>query len=104
MKAFFSAEEIVEALYEGILGREADAEGLFHHAAELRRRGPLQSVRALLGTTTTGLLVHLAMTGLLVAGAGAVLVLRGRAAVRGTDAEACGPKRPRDHRVLLWSR
>lgn len=61
-------------------------------------------VRTLLGTTTTGLLVHLALTGLLVAGAGAVLVLRGRAAVRGTDAEACGPKRPRDHRVLLWSR
>ncbi len=50
MKAFFSAEEIVEALYEGILGREADAEGLSHHAAELRRRGPLHSVRALLGS------------------------------------------------------
>jgi membrane protein implicated in regulation of membrane protease activity len=61
-------------------------------------------VRALLGTTTTGLLVHLALTGLLVAGAAAVLLLRRRTAVRGTDAEACGPKRPRDHKVLLWSR
>lgn len=60
--------------------------------------------RALLGTTTTGLLLHLALTGLLVAGAAAVLVLRRRAAVRGTEPEGCGPKRPRDQRVLLWSR
>jgi hypothetical protein len=62
------------------------------------------AVRALLGPGTTGLFVHLALTGLLVAGAAAVLVLRNRTAVRGTDAEACGPKRPRSSRVLLWSR
>jgi hypothetical protein len=50
MKAFFSAEDIVEALYQGLLGRESDPDGLSHHAAALRRQGPLETVRALLAS------------------------------------------------------
>jgi hypothetical protein len=50
MKAFFSAEDVVEALYHGLLQRGADPEGLASYAAELRREGPGPVIRSLLGS------------------------------------------------------
>jgi hypothetical protein len=50
MKAFFSAEDIVEALYQELLQRGADPEGLAAYAAELRREGPGPVLRSLLGS------------------------------------------------------
>ncbi|MGQ1837399.1 lipopolysaccharide biosynthesis protein [Kocuria turfanensis] len=78
--------------------------GAIAAAAAVLSGGSGLLVRAALGPGTTGLLVHLGLTGVLVAVAAAVLVLRQRSAVRGTEAAACGPKRPRSSRPLLWSR
>nr|WP_276607356.1 polysaccharide biosynthesis C-terminal domain-containing protein [Kocuria sediminis] len=78
--------------------------GTIAAAAALLSGGSGLVVRAALGPGTTGLLVHLGLTGVLVAVAAAVLVLRQRSAVRGTEAAECGPKRPRASRPLLWSR
>lgn len=50
MKAFFSAEDIVAALYQGLLRRGADPDGLAAYAAELRRDGPEPVIRSLLGS------------------------------------------------------
>ncbi|WP_043342192.1 WcbI family polysaccharide biosynthesis putative acetyltransferase [Belnapia moabensis] len=50
MKAFFSAEDIVEALYQGLLQRGADPEGLATYAAELRRDGLGPVIGSLLGS------------------------------------------------------
>jgi hypothetical protein len=50
MKAFFSAEDIVESLYRALLQREAEPEGLATHAADLRRLGPAAVVQTMLAS------------------------------------------------------
>ena len=47
MEVRFSAEQVVEALYRGVLGRAPDTDGLRHHAEGLRQRGPVEVVRAM---------------------------------------------------------
>ena len=50
MKAFFSAADTVEALYQGLLQRGADPEGLATYAAALRRDGLGPLIGSLLGS------------------------------------------------------